>query len=79
MNRRKTVALTFDDGPNMVHTGMLIDLLAKLGVPSSFFLVGENITRQTAGLLKRAHDLGIELANHSFTHRDMTAFSPDEV
>lgn len=79
MNRRKTVALTFDDGPNTVHTGMLIDLLAKLGVPSSFFLVGENITPQTAGLLKRAHELGIEFANHSFTHRDMTAFSPDEV
>ncbi|MBO6302491.1 MAG: polysaccharide deacetylase family protein [Ruminiclostridium sp.] len=79
MDKRKTVALTFDDGPNTVHTGMLIDLLAKLGVPSSFFLVGENITPQTAGLLKRAHELGIELANHSFTHRDMTAFSPDEV
>ena len=79
MDKRKTVALTFDDGPNTVHTGMLIDLLAKLGVLSSFFLVGENITPQTAGLLKRAHELGIELANHSFTHRDMTAFSPDEV
>ncbi len=79
MDKRKTVALTFDDGPNTVHTGMLIDLLEKLGVPSSFFLVGENITRQTAGLLKRAHELGIELANHSFTHRDMTAFSPAEV
>lgn len=79
MDKRKTVALTFDDGPNTVHTGMLIDLLAKLGVPSSFFLVGENITPQTAGLLKRAHELGIELANHSFTHRDMTAFSTAEV
>ena len=38
------VALTFDDGPNIVTTPQVLDVLEENGVRGSFFLVGNNIT-----------------------------------
>ena len=35
------VALTFDDGPDPVHTPRVLDVLAEHGVKASFFLIGE--------------------------------------
>lgn len=41
--RRKTVALTFDDGPHETWTPLLLDGLEERGVKATFFLMGENI------------------------------------
>ena len=37
------VALTFDDGPHMVYTEMLLDGLKERGICATFFLIGKNI------------------------------------
>ena len=37
------IALTFDDGPNVRYTPMLLDGLKKRNIRASFFLIGENI------------------------------------
>src|SRR5207302_4299353 len=38
--RQRTLALTFDDGPDPRYTPQVLDCLDRLGAPASFFVVG---------------------------------------
>lgn len=73
------VALTFDDGPNTTTTCEVLDVLKEQDIPATFFLIGKNITPITEEVMKRAHQMGCELANHSMTHPAMTELTPDEI
>jgi peptidoglycan/xylan/chitin deacetylase (PgdA/CDA1 family) len=61
------VALTFDDGPDASFTPRVLDILAEKGVPATFFVVGERARRHPE-LLRRAHDMGHAIGNHTETH-----------
>ena len=68
----KVVYLTFDDGPK-AGTKEVYDLLKSMGVPATFFLVGESAISYEAfvekGFLKRLYnDPSIQICNHSHTH-----------
>ncbi len=63
----KLVALTFDDGPYPIETPLLLDVLAELRVPATFFLIGHD-TDQYPALAKRIAAEGHEIANHTQTH-----------
>ena len=65
---RPRVALTFDDGPHPVHTARLLDTLAELGVPATFFVVGRDVDANPALVARIARD-GHELGNHTYRHR----------
>ncbi len=65
---RRTVALTFDDGPNPARTPALLDALAELGVPATFFCVGGDVDAHPELARRIARD-GHELGNHTYTHR----------
>jgi peptidoglycan/xylan/chitin deacetylase (PgdA/CDA1 family) len=65
---RPRIALTFDDGPHPVHTAPLLDALAELGVPATFFLVGKDVDANPALVARMARD-GHELGNHTYRHR----------
>jgi peptidoglycan-N-acetylglucosamine deacetylase len=72
---RRMVALTFDDGPDPVHTPAILDALAAAGVQAAFFMVGRRV--EAAPALARAvraggHDLG----NHTYGHRHLWTLSP---
>ncbi len=63
------VTITFDNGPTAGVTDHVLDVLAKHGVKSTFFVCGKNLgTRAELGLVERAHDEGHWIGNHSFTH-----------
>lgn len=79
MSTEKIIALTFDDGPNTATTPQVLDIIEKHGVPASFFVCGNNITDESAEVMKRAVGLGCEIHNHSRTHSDMTGMSPEEI
>jgi peptidoglycan/xylan/chitin deacetylase (PgdA/CDA1 family) len=64
---RKCVALTFDDGPTPGTTERVLDVLAELHVPAAFFVIGLNVTRAPE-LLRRIHNEGHLIGNHSFEH-----------
>ncbi|HVE97609.1 MAG TPA: bifunctional polysaccharide deacetylase/glycosyltransferase family 2 protein [Mycobacteriales bacterium] len=66
----RTVALTFDDGPDRRWTGPLLDVLARAGVPATFFVVGSRVTGDDA-LVRRAVAEGHEIGNHTWTHADL--------
>lgn len=77
-NSEKIISLTFDDGPNLVTTPQVLDILEKHSVPASFFVIGENIDFRTAEVMQRAVKLGCDIQNHSKTHPDMTKLSSEE-
>ncbi|MGE0403149.1 MAG: polysaccharide deacetylase family protein [Kofleriaceae bacterium] len=65
---RKVVALTFDDGPDPARTPALLDALAELGAPATFFVVGRDV-RKSPGIVRRIAEAGHELGNHTYHHR----------
>lgn len=63
---RPMIALTFDDGPG-VYTDEILDALELYGGRATFFVIGENAER-FPGQVKRASDMGMEIANHTYSH-----------
>ncbi|TDC47029.1 polysaccharide deacetylase family protein [Actinomadura sp. KC345] len=75
--RVKCLALTFDDGPTE-STGDLLDILASRNVKATFFLVGQNVV-ENPDLVRREHQAGHEIADHSYTHADLGRASKQEI
>ncbi|WP_257454243.1 polysaccharide deacetylase family protein [Archangium lipolyticum] len=48
----------------------LRELLASVGVPGTFFAIGEDVAADAgaAAALRSAHEAGVEVASHSFSH-----------
>ncbi|MFE3453708.1 polysaccharide deacetylase family protein [Nonomuraea sp. NPDC059194] len=67
------VALTFDDGPG-AYTGRLLDELEKAGARATFFTVGTNVPANR-GLVQRMREQGHLVANHTWSHLDLTKLS----
>ena len=68
--RAKTIALTFDDGPQAGYTEPILDILKEERVPGTFFVVGENAERHP-DLLRRIYAEGNEIGSHTFTHPNL--------
>lgn len=74
---RPMVALTFDDGPGR-FTDKLLDCLEENNAKATFFMLGENVER-FPDVVKRMHDSGMELGNHSYDHTILTSTTKDGV
>ncbi|QHS24607.1 delta-lactam-biosynthetic de-N-acetylase [Virgibacillus sp. MSP4-1] len=74
----KVVYLTFDLGYEAGYTDMILDILKKENVPAAFFLAGHYITSAT-DLVKRMHEEGHVIGNHSYNHRDFTTLSEEKI
>jgi peptidoglycan/xylan/chitin deacetylase (PgdA/CDA1 family) len=72
------IAITFDDGPTDL-TPQILDILDEKQVVASFFLIGNNITDDTADIVIREHESGHEIDNHSRTHSSMPTLTFDEI
>src|SRR5439155_960798 len=72
---RREVALTFDDGPNIVYTLEVRDVLDRYGVKGTFFTVGKALDKRpdiSRALLQDGHLLG----NHSYLHDELRWLDP---
>ncbi len=65
--RSGAVCLTFDDGPHPELTPKLLDLLARLGVPATFFVIGREAERHP-DVVRRMAAEGHAVGNHSYSH-----------
>ncbi|WP_371123183.1 polysaccharide deacetylase family protein [Microcoleus sp.] len=72
----KVVAITYDDGPYPPYTNQLLDVLDRYQVKATFFEIGHNIEKHPE-IVPRIIARGDELANHSYSHKDMM-FKPRE-
>ncbi len=67
----KTIALTFDDGPNPTYTPRVLEILEKYDIPATFFVVGSMVSRYP-GIVKDMVEQGNEVGIHTFTHVDLS-------
>ncbi|MBQ0848407.1 bifunctional polysaccharide deacetylase/glycosyltransferase family 2 protein [Streptomyces sp. NPDC057621] len=67
----KTIALTFDDGPNPTWTPQILKILEENDVPGTFFLVGSMVSRYPS-IVNDLVDQGNEVGIHTFTHVDLS-------
>ena len=71
------VALTFDDGPDPVITGKIVDTLARYQVKASFFFIGWRATSY-ADVAKKVARAGHDIGNHSYSHKDLKELDLEE-
>jgi peptidoglycan/xylan/chitin deacetylase (PgdA/CDA1 family) len=63
------LTLTFDNGPEPDATPGVLDVLSRRGIRSTFFVIGEKVSRpEGRRLSERAHAEGHWIGNHSWTH-----------
>lgn len=70
----RSVALTFDDGPDPRWTPAVLDLLRREGVPATFFVTGAQLAAHP-DLVRRAVREGHEVGLHTWSHRDLSELS----
>jgi cellulose synthase/poly-beta-1,6-N-acetylglucosamine synthase-like glycosyltransferase/peptidoglycan/xylan/chitin deacetylase (PgdA/CDA1 family) len=63
----RTVALTFDDGPDPVWTPKVLAVLRRYRVPATFFLVGAHVASYP-GMVRAELGEGSEVGSHTYTH-----------
>ncbi len=65
------VAMTFDDGPHASNTPRLLDMLKQRNIKATFFVVGQCVAEYPA-IMKRIVAEGHEVANHSWSHPQLS-------
>lgn len=66
MNR---ITLTFDNGPETGVTPQVLDVLAREGICTTFFVVGHQLARPGArAIAAEAHAAGHWIGNHTWSH-----------
>jgi len=71
----KTVALTFDDGPDPRYTPEVLRILRENQVNATFFIVGGQAA-QHPDIIRQSWQDGNELGNHTYTHPHIALVSP---
>ena len=66
----RTVALTFDDGPDPAWTPKIVAVLRRYRVPATFFLVGAHAASYP-GLVQEELRDGDEVGSHTYTHTNL--------
>jgi peptidoglycan/xylan/chitin deacetylase (PgdA/CDA1 family) len=74
----RKIAFTFDDGPHPETTERHLKILSDYRVPSTFFVVGKRV-EQYPELVQKIFSDGHEIANHTYSHRDLRRLSKAEV
>ena len=68
------VAMTFDDGPHAANTPRLLEMLKQRKIHATFFMVGQCVA-EYPDIVKRIVAEGHEVANHSWSHPQLSAMS----
>lgn len=73
----KYIAFTFDDGPGP-YTKKLVDALKKYDSKATFFSLGRSIEKHKDAL-KYAHAKGMEIATHTYAHKNLKKCSKSTI
>jgi len=73
-----TIAFTFDDGISK-NTARLLDILGKEGIVGTFFIIGDSLNiKKNFEMAQDIHKEGHILANHTWSHPNITKITEDE-
>lgn len=76
------VAFTFDDGPDLTSTPIILKTLEAHKVPATFFVVGRHFAKKSdtakagAELLVDMEKRGFTIGNHTTNHQNLPKLSP---
>lgn len=76
--RKSCVALTFDDGPDVTLTPLLLSILAREQVRATFYLVGSRVA-MWPNIVREILNNGNEVGNHSWSHSQFSLLTPSEI
>lgn len=86
---KKTIVLTFDDGPHRRYSDEIAAILKQYNAPAVFFSVGRNLgsldaqgkatLNGGAQVSRRLKQAGYVLANHSFSHAQLSKQTGDNL
>ncbi|MGZ3253332.1 MAG: polysaccharide deacetylase family protein, partial [Burkholderiaceae bacterium] len=86
---KKTIVLTFDDGPHKLYTEEIAAILKQYKAPAVFFNVGRNLGTITADgkvklsagaeISRKLKAAGYVIGNHSFTHAQLSKLSGENL
>lgn len=63
----KVAYLTFDDGPSVVVTDQIMDILDSYNIKATFFVIGYMAERHPE-IVKRVYENGHSIGNHTYSH-----------
>ena len=64
----KKISLTYDDGPHIINTPKILDLLKEYNVKATFFVLTANINSNNRFIIDRIVNEGHNLASHDHDH-----------
>ncbi|MEX3714306.1 polysaccharide deacetylase family protein [Cytobacillus horneckiae] len=74
----KVVLLTIDDAPDQ-YAVQMAETLRELGANAIFFVNGHFLdTNEGEQALKKIHELGFLIGNHTYNHKNLTEISAEE-
>lgn len=76
-SNKKYIAFTYDDGPSK-YTQELVKTLELNNSSATFFMLG-NRMKNFEELVKKIHGSNNEIASHSYSHKDLTSISKEEL
>ena len=71
----KSVAITFDDGPEPEATHLVLTILKTADAKATFFCIGKNV-KDNPDLIRQIDSEGHLIGNHSFYHRSWFDLQP---
>lgn len=74
----RQVALTFDDGPDLVYTPKILQILRTEHIHATFFVLGTNAAHYPMMIHQIMAD-GNALGNHSFDHKNLIKSSSTQL
>src|SRR5688500_5146832 len=72
----QNIYLTFDDGPNLSWTPLVLDALRDERARATFFLIDEHITAETEAVVRRIAEEGHAIGLHSGSRKPVV-MSPE--
>ena len=76
---QKQIAITIDDCYDTDHVLAAIELCEEFEIPVTFFPIGNALKYADGELWQRAIDVGCEIGNHSWGHKDLTGLSDRQI
>ena len=77
-NSKKSIAITFDDSPNLGKTNKILKYLNDNHFHATFFVVGEKC-EYNEDLLLSIKNNGNEIGSHTYNHQNLNKITDDEL